>query len=186
MTREYCVVTHTRGSEWILIWFATRVVGPVSKLVNPQHGSPYTQRGTAPKKKKAMLKIKSRGSRMRGTLDEFPLDRKHTRAGITDRIESTRGQVNGIGVTASGAFIRHGHGNGLVICRVGNAHRLSANVLVKQCRIYGANEVRILMYRAASTGGAILSEKCALASVVHVTAIAITIATGLGRSRRSR
>lgn len=66
MTREYCVVTHTRRSEWNLIWregFATRVVGPLSKLVNPQHGSPYTRRGTAPQKKKAMRKLKSGKSR---------------------------------------------------------------------------------------------------------------------------
>jgi hypothetical protein len=42
--------------------FATRVVGPVSKLFNPQHGSPYTQQGTAPqKKKKAKRKIISGG-----------------------------------------------------------------------------------------------------------------------------
>jgi len=62
MTREYCVVTHTRGSEWIHIWggFATRVVGPVSKLVNPQHGSPYTQQGTAPKKEKGQYEKKNR------------------------------------------------------------------------------------------------------------------------------
>jgi hypothetical protein len=69
MTREYCVVTHTRGSEWILIWgegFATRVVGPLSKLVNPQHGNPYTQMGHGPtekEKKKAMRKLKSGGCR---------------------------------------------------------------------------------------------------------------------------
>ena len=58
MMREYCVVTHTRGSEWIRMrGFATRVFGPVSKLVNPQHGSPYTQ-GTAPQKKKGNEKNK--------------------------------------------------------------------------------------------------------------------------------
>ena len=77
---------------------------------------------------------------MRGTLDEFPLDRKHTRAGFTDLTESSLGQVNGIGVAASGAFVRHDHGNGVAICRVGDEHRLSANVLVKQCRIFDESE----------------------------------------------
>ena len=60
MTREYCVVMHMRWSEWIHVGrgFATRVVVPVSKLVKPQHGSPYTQRGTAPKKKKKAIRNK--------------------------------------------------------------------------------------------------------------------------------
>jgi len=76
---------------------------------------------------------------MRDTSDEFPLDRKHTLAGFTDQIESTRSQVNGVGVLASGAFVRHDHGDALASCRVGDVHRLSTNVLVKQCRIHGAN-----------------------------------------------
>lgn len=73
---------------------------------------------------------------MRGTSDEFPLDRLHTIAGATDHIESTRRQVNGIRVFASGAFIRHGHGDTLATFRVGDVHLLSANALAKQCRIF--------------------------------------------------
>lgn len=72
---------------------------------------------------------------MKRTSDKFPLDRKHTRARVTDLIESTRRQVNGIRVFTGGAFIRHKHGDALAIGRVGDEHLLSADALAKQCRI---------------------------------------------------
>jgi len=114
----------------------------------------------------------------------MPFDRKHTRAFVTDLLESTSRQVNGIGAVTSGAFIRHFHGDALAICGVGDEQRPSANALAKQCRIDGANQVGILMYRAASTGNAILKEKSAV-SLVHITATA-TITAVLGGGRLGR
>jgi hypothetical protein len=41
--------------------FATRVVGPVSKLVNPQHGSPYTNGAPPHREKKGNVNNKMEG-----------------------------------------------------------------------------------------------------------------------------
>jgi hypothetical protein len=52
-SREECVVRHTHGSEWIRMrGIATRVVSPVSKLVNPQHVQPVHLKGHGPNEKK--------------------------------------------------------------------------------------------------------------------------------------
>jgi hypothetical protein len=119
--------------------FATRVVGLVSKLVNPQHGSPYTQRGTAPGKNnngKNKIGRKTKNSRMSEASGEFPLNIKDTLGIVTDGRESSTRQVNGIAVVTSGALIRDDHGDALAIIQVGDVHRLSANVLVIYRRIF--------------------------------------------------
>lgn len=77
---------------------------------------------------------------MRGASDEFPANRNLTLAVISDHPKCTMRQVNGIGVVTGGAFIRDGHGDGLAISCVGNLHRLSAKVLVIDCRIFDGNE----------------------------------------------
>lgn len=52
-SRKECVARHTHGSEWIRMrGIATRVVSPVSKLVNPQHVQPVHLKGHGPNEKK--------------------------------------------------------------------------------------------------------------------------------------
>jgi hypothetical protein len=95
------------------------------------------------RKKKGNAKNKiGRKQNEGGVLDEFPLDRKHTYARVTDTIKGTRRQVNGIIVFTSGAFILHRHGDGLgrVSSHDGDAHQLPANGLVKPCRIFDESE----------------------------------------------
>jgi hypothetical protein len=59
---------------------------------------------------------------MRGVLEEFPPDRKHTRRLVTDLTECTLRQVNGISVFTSGTFIRHGHDDTNSSYHVGDVH----------------------------------------------------------------
>ena len=77
---------------------------------------------------------------MRWGSDEFPRDRNLALTEFSDHTKSTMRQVNGIGVFTSGAFIRDDHGDGLAILRVGDLHRLSTNVLVKDGRIFDKSE----------------------------------------------
>jgi hypothetical protein len=60
MTRGYCVVTHTHGSDSYIGGFATRVVSPVSKARQSSAWQPVHPTGHRPTEKKAMRKIKSR------------------------------------------------------------------------------------------------------------------------------
>lgn len=70
-----------------------------------------------------MRKIKSGGSRM-GVLDEIPLDRNRTLVQmiITECLKCFNGEVNGISVYTSGAFICHSHGDNFASLRVFDLH----------------------------------------------------------------
>ena len=106
---------------------ATRVVSPLSKLVNPQHVQPVHPKRHGPiVKKKTRHYEKNDQEKDRKKSEEFPAYRDLTHTQICEMLESALGQVNRVIVVTSGTIIRNGHGDSLATTHRGDQHLLPA------------------------------------------------------------